>query len=575
MARTQMRLDALTGSLSSAENHVESLDAGSLQDVMDHLASGIKRLHGGSAYYSQEAGRFSQDIHMDSELRVDQGAIVSVHLHGSGTLTAEGAADLRSTLSVTGESTLASATISDITAQHVMFAGTAGAVEGAADLKWDGAKVLVGGGFGSTGMDLGADGALSMDGALRVDGAADLNSSLDVAGAVFLGASGGSADTQIRGDLSVGEDATISGDLTVTGDFRVNGALTYVDTTNLVVADAKIVVSSGSLVDGAGLYLGNDDSGENLRWSTADGGKWIASDKFAADTMQALDLSEAIVWADASGNLMELAASDFGAYLTAGAGIDSVADGQIDATPYIAGTGVTITAFTASIGQPVGTSDNVIFADISADSVKLADFSGDAGKAYKVGTDGAVVPAAWDEFVSIEADVGLEISHVGFKAHLDLAQDIRTSATVQFDRLQLDGANNYVDSDGGGLVLHASLTGDSIKFEYDNGKSISLGTDSLVGFAATDIMAALNELKSTATTFAKYVREPGAQASGSPIQVNPSFAHDIPSADSRIDVFVNGQLLRKTEDYAYDGDSDKLVFQFDIEVDDVLSVIVR
>lgn len=573
MARTQMRLDALTGSLSSAEDHVASLDAGSLQDVMDHLASGIKRLHGGSAYHSQEAGRFSQDIHMDSELRVDQGAIVSVHLHGSGTLTAEGAADLRSTLSVTGESTLASATISDITAQHVMFAGTAGAVEGAADLKWDGAKVLVGGGFGSTGMDLGADGALSMDGALRVDGAADLNSTLDVAGQVDLAAAG--VGTNVRGNLSVAEDAAISGDLTVTGDFRVNGALTYVDTTNLVVADAKIVVSSGSLVDGAGLYLGNDDSGENLRWSTADGGKWIASDKFAADTMQALDLSEAIIWADASGNLMELAASDFGAYLAAGAGIDSVADGQIDATPYVAGTGVTITAFTASIGQPVGTSDNVTFADISADSIKLADFSVDAGKAYKVGTDGAVVPAAWDEFVSIEAGVGLELSNVGFKAHLDLAQDIRTSATVQFDRLQLDGADNYVDSDGDGLVLHASFAGDSIKFEYDNGKSISLGTDSLVGFAATDILAALNELKSAATTFAKYVQEPGAQASGSPIQVNASFAHNIPSADSRIDVFVNGQLLRKTDDYTYGIDNDKLVFQFDIEVDDVLSVIVR
>ena len=574
MARTQMRLDALTGSLSSAENYVASLDAGSLQDVMDHLASGIKRLHGGSAYHSQEAGLFSQDIHMANSLQVDQTAIVSVHLHSSGTLIAEGHAALKSNLNVNGEATLASATISDITAQHVMFAGTAGAVEGVADLKWDGAKVLVGGGFGSTGMDLGADGALSMDGALRVDGAADLNSSLDVAGAVFLGASGGSADTQIRGDLSVGEDATISGDLTVTGDFRVNGALTYVDTTNLVVADAKIVVSSGSLVDGAGLYLGNDDSGENLRWSTADGGKWIASDKFAADTMQALDLSEAIVWADASGNLMELAASDFGAYLTAGAGIDSVADGQIDATPYVAGTGVTITAFTASIGQPVGTSDNVTFADISADSVTLADFSGDAGKAYKVGTDGAVVPAAWDEFVSIEAGVGLELSNVGFKAHLDLAQDIRSSATVRFDRLQLDGADNYVDSDGDGLVLHASLAGDSIKFEYDNGKSISLGTDNLVGFTATDIMAALNELKSTATTFAKYVLEPGAQSSGTPIQVNASFNHSIDSADSRIDVFVNGQLLRKTEDYAYDGDNDKLVFQFNIEVDDVLSVIV-
>jgi len=538
MARTQMRLDAITGSL-VADDSTAAVSAESLQGVLDRMVGSLERHHGGE-WYSQPAGVFTQPVQIRDSLNVTGSADIDGNLNVDGGAVIDGAASMGSTLAVAGDADLNGAL--DVAA--------------AASLAAVGVQTLV-------------------RGDLRVDEDADLNGALDVAGAVALGASGGSADTQIRGDLSVGEDATISGDLTVTGDFRVNGALTYVDTTNLVVADAKIVVSSGSLVDGAGLYLGNDASGENIRWSTDDDGKWVASDKFAADTMQALDLSSAIVWADASGNLTELAASDFGAYLTAGAGIDSVADGQIDATPYVGGTGVTITAFTASIGQSVGTSDNVTFADISADSVKLADFSVDAGKAYKVGTDGAVVPAAWDEFVSIEPDVGLELSNVGFKAHLDLAQDIRSEATVQFARLQLDGADNYVDSDGDGLVLHASLAGDSIKFEYDNGKSISLGTANLVGFTATDIMGALNELKSTATTFVKYVLEPGAQSSGTPIQVNASFDHSISSADSRIDVFVNGQLLRKTSDYAYGVDNDKLVFQFDIEVDDVLSVIVR
>ena len=48
------------------------------------------------------------------------------------------------TLDVTGESTLASATISDVTATHIMFAGTAGSVDGDANLVWDGTQLAVG-----------------------------------------------------------------------------------------------------------------------------------------------------------------------------------------------------------------------------------------------------------------------------------------------------------------------------------------------------------------------------------------------------------------------------------------------
>jgi cytoskeletal protein CcmA (bactofilin family) len=546
MARTQIRLDALTGSLVSSESAIATLNASSLQDVMDHLASGIKRLHGGTAYHTQEAGLFSQDIHIaanldvDSDLNVDGAAVVDGNMHVSGTFVVESAAQMDSTL----------------------------AVEGNADLngQLDVAGLVALGAPGG-GSDTTVRGDLAVDEVLTVTGNADLNGQLDVAGAVALGAAGGSADTQVRGDLSVAEDATIAGDLTVTGDFRVNGSLTYVDTTNLLVKDAKIVISSGSLVDGAGIYLANEDAGENIRWDAADT-KWIASDKLAADTLQALDLSEAIVWADASGNLVELSAADFGAYLSAGAGIDSVANGQIDATPYVAGTGVTISNFTASIGQDVATGSLVEFAGITDSSLT-------AFRLMAADGSNRHVSAELYNFVQGTAKQILVASGAGGDIELSLPQNIDIDSAPQFEMVQYGGSDYFVSSSADGLILHAGPSGDSILFQYDGGKSISLGTESLVGFTATDIMGALNELKSVAGSFFKLSLEPGAVGPGTAVTVS-GLDHSISDADKRIDVFVNGQLLRKTADYGYDaGAVTDLTFTFGLEPDDVLTVISR
>lgn len=52
--------------------------------------------------------------------------------------------DITGTLDVSGESTLASATISDITPTHIMYAGTAGSVDGDANLIWNGTQFAVG-----------------------------------------------------------------------------------------------------------------------------------------------------------------------------------------------------------------------------------------------------------------------------------------------------------------------------------------------------------------------------------------------------------------------------------------------
>ncbi|MBW2994112.1 hypothetical protein KY315_01675, partial [Candidatus Woesearchaeota archaeon] len=191
MARTQMRLDALTGSLSSVKSEVSSLDAGSLQDVMDHLASGIKRLHGGDFYHSQEAGLFSQDIRMGERLAISGAMALTGSAHMLDAVIIEGVADLNSHLDVAGNATM----------------GAKLAVTGAAEML---STLAVGGNADFDGT-FDVQGAANMQAGLTVAGAGDFNSTLDVAGQVDLAATG--VGTNVRGNLSVAEDAAISGDL--------------------------------------------------------------------------------------------------------------------------------------------------------------------------------------------------------------------------------------------------------------------------------------------------------------------------------------------------------------------------
>ena len=96
------------------------------------------------------------------------------------------------TLGVSGESTLASATISDLTSGRVVLAGTSGAVEDSANLTFDGSTLDVSGDIEATG-DLGGatatvTGNATVGGTLGVTGATTLSSTLGVTGdATFSG----------------------------------------------------------------------------------------------------------------------------------------------------------------------------------------------------------------------------------------------------------------------------------------------------------------------------------------------------------------------------------------------------
>ncbi len=84
---------------------------------------------------------------MTTAFKIDDGTTTIVNIDtttGAFAFDVTANTDITGTLDVSGESTLASATISDITPTHIMYAGTAGSVDGDANLIWNGTQFAVG-----------------------------------------------------------------------------------------------------------------------------------------------------------------------------------------------------------------------------------------------------------------------------------------------------------------------------------------------------------------------------------------------------------------------------------------------
>jgi hypothetical protein len=498
------------------------------------------------AAHLDASGGTSLSVKQDADIVGD----LSVATDKFTVAAASGNTEIAGTLDVAGESTLASATISDITAQHVMFAGTAGAVEGAAGLRWDGSDLIA---------------------------ASAKVSDLTAGRVTFAGISGALVDsedmTYSAGVLTV-SGSTFGENVVIAGDLTVNGTTTTVNSTTVSIDDKSFVLAAGVADDAsannAGIYVGADDGGAgelaSVKWHNGQS-RWLVSEQLYAPVLQSAVASALFLKSDVDGDIVAGSAADLGAavyaQLSEGTGVHlSEAAGEI----------------TIAIGQAVETTSDVTF-----DSATLNDLSAEAGKAIKVGASGLITHAAWNEFVSIEANVGLELVQDGFKAQIGLAQDIRATATPQFARVLLDNADYYVDSSADGLVLHASPAGDSIVFEYDGGKSISLGTAALdVSFAATTIMGAINELKvsSNAAASHKAVYTAGSvQNSGTAIFSVPAGSglnkpawFPLLSADNMM-VFVNGMLMNAGTDMTFTaGASGSLSFTFNLQQGDVVTL---
>jgi hypothetical protein len=649
-----MRLDAITGSMAALEPASVAQGSGplnfvaaDLEDILGGFAQSIANIHGSTAFTSQVPGKFE---HATSKFIGILSA--SSHIQGAAGLEIAGQSDLKGLTHMYGDAqvdtlaandgalvfhntakklrsndkvkfdgndlVVASAKVSDLTDTRVVFAGPSGSLVDSANMVFDGTDLTV------------ASAKVSDLTATRVVYAGASGALVDSAEMTF-----GAGGLTLAKDLSA-RSGSFSGDVTITGDLNVMGATTTIDTQNLLVKDAKIVISSGALVDGAGIYLADDSAGENIRWATADGGKWIASDKFAADTIQALDLSDAIVWADASGNLVEISnqqladamearlAEGTGVHISEAGAVITVAIGQpVETTSVVTFAAVTgsnltasrlmasnankvmvsadLSAWVAGTANQVSVADDAdgsitlslpqsihTDADVEFDTLKLGDYAADAGKAYKVGASGSIVPAAWDEFVAIEANVGLELVQNGFKAEIGLAQDIRTTASPEFVGMTLSGlTNNYLVKSVSGSLQNVAVVDFVAGTQYqvtvtndgDGSATLSLpigltdaSNGALVGFAATSVVGALNELAAgSGGGKGKWAEMLNADINNGAFTFASGPNWSAGTFDkARVDIYLNGQMMKETADYALSG-ARTVTFTFALKADDVVT----
>lgn len=417
-SRTQIRLQQLTGSVSSQGSlqspvALGSLPADHLGDVLNKMGESIARIHGEHDFTNKEAGVFthSQSV-FEGEMRVTQAALLS------GSLSVAGAAALSSTLDVTGATGLSDVleVAGDITGSAgFILAGAAdlnGAldVQGAANLQ---STIAVAGNADLNG-ELDVQGAANLQSTLAVAGAADLNGALDVAGAVDLAAAG--VLTNIRGTLSVDEAATFDNNVTITGDLTVNGTTTTVNTEEVTIADHNIVLDSNNslsaIVDGAGFTI-EGGTGDDLtfQWNSANAEMQLKlGANFADLEIKDLDAANAAFSGDV-------------------AAVSGSFSGDMTVSGDISGAAAAITGLVEA-----GSAD--IAGDLAAAAVKI---DGDvAQRLYIVDADGSLKD---------------EAKLVFDQTKLAITGDEEVSGYMRAAKIEIDSASNYIDTDVNGAIL--------------------------------------------------------------------------------------------------------------------------
>ena len=614
MARsTQMRLDAITGSLTAIDSVESSAAAAAtiassdLQGVLGQFAGAIKRIHGDAAFTNQSAGRFDHvAAQFTGHLSASNDIVGGRDLALTRNADVGGTADLRGRVKAYAVAEV----VGVLTASNDMMLNKAGSTfvhKRNGDVIFDVA--------GINAFKIQANGAASLDvlsgaikayGNLDVDGRATLNSALvenmsTTAGAlvfhdagkvladniyvkfdgshlyapgvkvsdltpgrgVFAGASEELADDAsmtydstndiltVKGS-TFSEDVSVARDLTVTGNLLVQGATVTVNVGELVIEDKIITVASGASggdLNGAGIQLGNAAE-QTFAWESA-GARWIASAKLASAAVQVTGLSSAPVAVDGSGNIAEM---DFSSWVLG-------TDNQVN----VAQSGTDNHGITLSLPQSINTD-----ADVEFDTLKLGDYAADAGKAYMIGANGSIVSAAYNQFFTVQADVGLSIAQEGFKVALSQSQDLRSSASPEFAAINL-GAYGDLLASGSDLKIQAAAY---IKFadaqgNYELAKAGEYATFD-TAFTATSIVGALVELASgSGGGKGKWSEVLVADTAGAYTLTGPNWSA-VGFDMSRVDIYLNGQLMKLTEDYALSG-SAVVTFTFALKIDDVVT----
>ena len=282
-------------------------------------------------------------------------ATVGAGLTVTGTIDGNGGANISG-----AETVLSSATVSDLTNNRVVIAGTSGALEDSGNLTFNGSTLAITGSIdlsadidvdGTANLDVvDIDGAVDMASSLTLAGNADFNGNLDVDGTSNLDA------VDIDGAVDMASTLTLAGNADFNGDLDVDGT-TNLDGTNVAGA---LAVSGSATVDNLSLD-GNTitTSSGNLTISST-GGTTTMSDNVAISGNLTVNGTTTTV------NATTVNIADKNIQVATRAADDSAADGggiTIDS-----GDGDKTFQFEAT-GDNFGSSENMNLAD---------------GKAYKI-----------------------------------------------------------------------------------------------------------------------------------------------------------------------------------------------
>ena len=406
-------------------------------------------------------------------------------------LTVTGNAQITSDLDVDGganisggESILSSATVSDLTNNRVVIAGTSGAIEDDGNLTFDGAKLAIG-------VALDVDGHTDLDnlGVSGVGTITQLVSTTATVGAALTvtGVIDGNGGANISGAETVLSSATVS-DLTNNRVVIAGTSGAIEDSANLTFDGSTLAVTGSQTVSSNLTVTGNTVVNGNVDLGNATGDTITATGRFDSDIVPSTDNARDLgasglefkdLYLDGTANIDSLVAdtADINGGSIDGATIGAASPSSIVATTITANSNVTITG---SLDANGGASIDNIQIGVTGDN-EIDTASGN----LTIDSAGGTVTV--DDNLTVSGDLTVNGTTTTINSTTVAIDDKNFQvATGAADDAAADGAGLTVDSGDGDKTWNFEATGDN----WGASENINLASGKVLKVNNTQILSA-------------------------------------------------------------------------------------
>ena len=406
-------------------------------------------------------------------------------------LTVTGNAQITSDLDVDGganisggESILSSATVSDLTNNRVVIAGTSGAIEDDGNLTFDGAKLAIG-------VALDVDGHTDLDnlGVSGVGTITQLVSTTATVGAALTvtGVIDGNGGANISGAETVLSSATVS-DLTNNRVVIAGTSGAIEDSANLTFDGSTLAVTGSQTVSSDLTVTGNIVANGNVDLGNATGDTITATGRFDSDIVPSTDNARDLgasglefkdLYLDGTANIDSLVAdtADINGGSIDGATIGAASPSSIVATTITANSNVTITG---SLDANGGASIDNIQIGVTGDN-EIDTASGN----LTIDSAGGTVTV--DDNLTVSGDLTVNGTTTTINSTTVAIDDKNFQvATGAADDAAADGAGLTVDSGDGDKTWNFEATGDN----WGASENINLASGKVLKVNNTQILSA-------------------------------------------------------------------------------------